>query len=503
MLGACGATGIAAGLLASGCGRGKTRTTARSGGTLRVATAVPIASGLDPHIESGTGLRIFPRIYGYTHHINPDDDSLLLDQAESVEQPDGTTIVIKLRGDVRFHDIAPVSGRTVRASDVAASVERYRDNPLVVNKAWYAQILDRVEAPDDRTVIVRTKQPYAYSLHELGAVGSGAILPAELIAANTDLSAFGIGSGPFTLEETSGLEHARLARYAGYFRSALPYLDAMEWQVFDSNEAKVDAFLAGDAEEITNRDRTEHEEVLSASGDSQASAVPALGYLSLGLRLDRPPFNDARVREAVEWALDRDELIREMVGGDGDVLGPVNGHLAGGYWSLSDDEIAAAQGTAAPPEHRREQARAAISAAGAGTTPVALQVADHPQLIDVATLVRDQLGRVGLDVRLEPHDELTWYVNYRGGHFDATLISQPPYEWPDAPTRLYHSGGLDGTGSPFGFSDPAIDWLVARSWGEADRDQRRADARRSAALDAYRSPNAPTLHDHRLRCGRA
>jgi hypothetical protein len=53
------------------------------------------------------------------------------------------------------------------------------------------------------------------------------------------------------------------------------------------------------------------------------------------------------------------------------------------------------------------------------------------------------------------------------------LISQLPYETPDMPTRLYHSSGIDGTGSPFGFSDSRIDALVERSWGEMEREPRR------------------------------
>src|SRR6185295_16897990 len=60
----------------------------------------------------------------------------------------------------------------------------------------------------------------------------------------------------------------------------------------------------------------------------------------------------------------------------------------------------------------------------------------------------------------------------RRGDFDMTLISQLPYEFPDGPTRFYHSQGPDGSGNPFGFADPAIDALLERAWAEADRPAR-------------------------------
>ena len=127
-----------------------------------------------PQIETGTGLAIFPRIYGYLLHIDPRDDTIIKDHALSVEQPDPTTYLFKLRPDLRFQDIAPVGGRNVTSEDIAASIVRYRDNPLVTSKTWHTTILDRVEAVDTSTVRVTTRRPYVYSL-----ASSAASVPAR------------------------------------------------------------------------------------------------------------------------------------------------------------------------------------------------------------------------------------------------------------------------------------------------------------------------------------
>ena len=78
------------------------------GGTLRLGTTTPY-SGLDPQTEAGTGLEITARLYGYMMHADSRDDSIVYDQAESVEQPDDLTSVFKLaRG-------RPLPGRRARA----------------------------------------------------------------------------------------------------------------------------------------------------------------------------------------------------------------------------------------------------------------------------------------------------------------------------------------------------------------------------------------------------
>jgi ABC-type transport system substrate-binding protein len=114
-----------------------------------------------------------------------------------------------------------------------------------------------------------------------------------------------------------------------------------------------------------------------------------------------------------------------------------------------------------------------LAQAGAENARIRLQVPKMPQLLDVATVVRDQLQQIGLIVDLETLDQLAWYVNFRRGDFDATLIGQLPYETPDMPTRMYYSRGIDGMANMFGFGDAAIDALIERSWAEPERATRR------------------------------
>jgi peptide/nickel transport system substrate-binding protein len=485
---AAGASAIVlAGSAAVACGRsGNGRSpdatsTPRRGGTLRIGTTLPLSYGLDPQIEIGSGLEIFPRVYGYLLHVDPRDDSLLYDHATSIEQPDDTTIIVHLDPAIRFQDIAPVSGRTVDAHDAVRSVERYRDNPLVLNKTWHAKVLDRIEAPDPSTVRITTRRPNVYSLSEIGGISGGAIIPRELVDGSADLSASGIGSGPFRIDSVAPDATSRIVRHAAYVRQPLPYLDAMEWTVFGDDDSRRAALERRAVDIAPNRDRSEAQGLASKSTGISVLSQPSLAYLSLGLRVDRPPFSDPRVREAIDIGLDRGALIRDIALGEGQVLGPVNPHIAGGFWTLPEEEVTAAQGSAMPAAQRVFAARAMLDQTGAGSGRVLLQVAKVPQLLDVASAVRAQLVALGLSVDLETLDLLQWFVNFRRGDFGLTVISHLPYESPDAPTRMYHSAGIDGSSSPFGFADPRIDALVERSWREPDR-----TARRQTLLEAQR-----------------
>jgi peptide/nickel transport system substrate-binding protein len=478
----------AAGVLAAasivGCGddaaSGLSTPLPQRGGTLRFGTSLPIAYGLDPHVEQGAGLAIFPKVYGYLLHVDPGNDAVVYDHASTHEQADATTLILKLKPDARFHDVPPVHGRTVTAADVVASVERFRDNPLVVDKTWHTTVLDRVEALGPQTVRFTLKRPYTYSLNEIGAIGAGAIIPRELVERNENIAIGPVGSGPFRLESidvTGGA--ARIVRNDDYFHSPAN-VDAMQWTVFADDDARITAFRERTVDVIPNRDKNEARALRDLSDQVDVTSEASLSYLSLGLRVDRPPLADPRVRRAIDMLIDRDELIRELAFGEGDILGPVNPRLGDGFWSLPRSEIAAFRGASASSEARIAEAMRLLAAGGASDASLRLQVRELPDLVDVAALLRNQLMRGGIRVQVDALPELEWFVNFRGGQFDATLISHLPHESPDYPTRFYHSKGVDGVANMFGFADPAIDALVERSWAET------GEARQATLLEAQR-----------------
>jgi peptide/nickel transport system substrate-binding protein len=438
---------------------------------------VPISYGLDPHLEQGGGLPVIARAYGYLFHVDSRDDSLILDHATSVEQPEPGVYVIQL-GARRFHQSSPANGRAVTADDALLSMRRYRDHPLVTSKFWHTKMLGDHGASADGTILLRTARPYVYSLHEMGHINAGALLPREAVESQADIRSGVSGSGPMLIAAASTAAEPQLARFDGYEPPAL--VDAMRWRVFDAvdqaaaafRDGAIDVWHAGDRGELAAFD----------SDGINAFTEPGLSWTSVGWRVDRPPFADERVRRAIDMAIDRQALLSDASSPEGDIVGPVNGHLANGYWSLTRDEIVRARGGDLASEERTSQARALLDAAGVGGATIEMQVAETPELLDLAALVRQQLLPFRIDVTVVSLPLAAWFFNLRAGNFHATLINHSPYETPDASLRLYHSQGQEGTGNPFAFMSPAIDWLVEKSWAEDDRAQRQSTVRDAQRL---------------------
>lgn len=454
----------------------------RRGGTLRIGSALPLSSGLDPHLEQGAGLGIISRLYGHLLHVDPRDDSVIYDHAESVEQPDALTYLFRLRDDLHFHDIPPASGSAVTAHDVVSSINRFRNNPVAVGQLFHDTILDQVAAVDDRTLRVTTRIPYVYTLAELGNINAGVIIPKSLIDADVSHYKIAIGSGPFVLADADPTVRVSAARFDGYYRAPVPYLDGMEWRMYGAAEDALTALVRDEIDVSGARSRAEANALADEYSDVEAAATPSLAWLSLGFRLDRPPVADERVRGAIDLALNRETLIRDLLAGDGGLLGPINPVLGDGFWSLSEGELQATRGGESSLDERLAAATALLVAANAQRASFALQVADQPPLLAAAEAVKAQIERAGLTVRIEKLDLLQWYQNLQAGAFEATLISHVPHETPDLPLRFYHSRGPGGASNPFAYADGAVDSLIERAWGEADR-----DLRREAILGAQRA----------------
>ena len=282
-----------------------------------------------------------------------------------------------LRRGVRFHD-----GRELTAEDVG-SFERARHLPKS-NVGGYLVSIDRVRAVDRHTVEVTTTQPFPVLLNKLAFI---LIVP----AGSPEEIDHPIGTGPYRLESYTPKKRLALTAYADYWGGAPPE-PKVEFVPEPDVEKRIQALTTGEADIIQEPGAANIERIRAAPGSSVA-AQDSLGAHYLLLRPDRPPFDDPRVRRAVDLALDRRALVEKVLHGEGTPLGQMVGRNVFGY--APDLE---------PTSPDLDQARALLASAGYADG-LDVDAPYRPGRGPELEAVREQLARVG--IRLHP-SEHSW-----------------------------------------------------------------------------------------------
>jgi peptide/nickel transport system substrate-binding protein len=335
--------------------------TPRPGGRLRAAFAGGgAAEVLDPHVtnlyaEIARSKAMFEKLADFGSDMTPEPRL-----AESWESSaDLRTWRVKLR-KATFHNGSPVL-----AIDLAAS-----------------------SALDDRTVELVLKRPYAELPNALATLGA-AILPGGTIdPANP------IGSGPFRFVSFEPGRNFVAARYDEYWDGA-PYLDELEIVVSNDEAARVNALLGGQVEyahDLTPTTARSHED----GGRMQIHRLPLSNFHGLAMKVDRAPFDNPEVRQAMFHLVDREELVRSVLQGSGEVANDLYGK---GYQYYA--------GSLAQRTQDLDRARSLLRSAGAEDLTIVFDTSDAATgLKEAAIAIADQARGAGLnlDVRLGNKD---------------------------------------------------------------------------------------------------
>jgi peptide/nickel transport system substrate-binding protein len=401
--------------------------------------------------------------------------------AKSWTRRDSVSLVFDLDPRARWHDGAPVTSR-----DVAFTMRRARDSTIAPRLANVTRRIASVEAEGDHRVVVRFRQVYAEQLYD--ASFHTAILPAHLLEglpATSDawapFVARPVGSGPYRWVRRQEGEFIELAANEDFFLGA-PAIKRVIVRVAVNADARINLLLAGDADAtenipppLTNIERVE------SAGHLRVVTVPSsnLGYLLFNHRdpahADRshPILADRDVRRALILALDRQLLVRAVLGRYGEVpYGPVSSQL----WIRHGAPGAAHQDQ--PTARRLLAGRGWVDRDHDGVRenrrgdPLALNLtvpASSQQRMQMAVIIQEQLRQVGvrLDVvRLEP---AVWTERRAAGDFDIdfSASTQDP-----SPSGLAFSWTCDGPGNAGRYCDRGADSLLSRAIASPTADRR-------------------------------
>ncbi len=378
----------------------------QSGGTLRAAWQASWES-LDPHVASSEAtFQVLNNVLESLTFFD-DDTNLIPWLAETWERSeDGLTWTFNLRNDVVFSN-----GRELTAEDVKWSLDRLIDPEMGSGNAFRVGGAGTViEVIDPYTVTITTETPIA-NLPASLASKSTSVMASESVAEDGTI-AVPIGSGPFVISEVEGTIRLVLTRNENYWQEGLPYLDEIIITPITDDATRELALQGGEVDWIFTI-APQNLEALQSDPNVVVETAPRLSYDYFGLNLNREPFNDVRVRQALAYAIDRDVICAFAFF---NICEPIQGPTASGtpwYFSYS------------PYDRDLDRARELLTEAGYsdGFTMQIMPAIGFEETIRAAQIVQQQLAEIGVTVEIDAVEFGEWLQRQADGEYDAFMLS--------------------------------------------------------------------------------
>jgi len=355
-------------------------------------------------VVRNVGLLVFDTLYGTDAEI-----AVRPQMCEGHElSEDQKKWTFTLRPGLRFHD-----GEPVLARDAVASIRRWmaRDTMGQMIRAR----LDAIEAIDDRRFRLRLKRPFSKLLYAFGKSGSPMLLIMPERIANLDPSrpvAEFIGSGPmrFRADEWRTGSRAVFERFAGYQPREEPaswlaggkrmLVDRIEWLTMPDPSTAASALQKGEVDWWENP-INDLLPLLGRNRDIQVEIADPLGNIgAFAMNHLQPPFNDRRVRQALQIAIDQEDYMQAVCGSDTRLWRTLPSFFTPGTPFYTE---AGAERLKGPREPGR--AKALIEAAGfGGHRVVLLSASDVPAVRAQCEVTADLLRRLGFNVDYQSMD---------------------------------------------------------------------------------------------------
>jgi peptide/nickel transport system substrate-binding protein len=406
--------------------------------------------------------------------------------------PDGLVYTFRLRPGLVWQD-----GEPLTAADVVFTYELL-SNPAVGAPNALVDVFAgaSIVRVDDRTVQFELRQPFA----PLPAYLSLGLLPGHLLArtapeeiVNSPFNLGPVGAGPYRLEEVTR-DHAVLTANPLFYRGQ-PYLQQLELRFYHDDGALIAALAGQEVSGALLSAGVSSEDVfeLEHEGDLQVDLLPGPEVAVVYLNLSDPLFQDARLRRALLYALDRDALIEELLGGQ---ALRADSPLGVGGWAVTatlaayDYDPAAAAGLL-------DEAGWLLGEAGSRSREgrelaFTLATNSDPVRVAVAEALADAWGEVGIQVTVEVLGA-TELVRDRlePRAYEAALFAYQTEIDPD-PLALWHSAAATTEGRNLGsLSDSRVDALLEQGRLAADPEVRRALYQEFEELFAAELPALP------------
>jgi peptide/nickel transport system substrate-binding protein len=418
------------------------------------------------------------------------DGLLFFDDAGNIEpllaadyeiSPDGLAYTFRLREGVKFHN-----GEEFPARDVAFTVEYGKTAP---NASLLCGMIRDVTVPDDYTVILTLKEPMASFLAEF-AGNQFSIYNAKAVKAAENYGSFPVGTGAYCFAGRRAGVDITLEAFPGYFRGEPPVKQVVFRIIPDDFTAAI-ALETGEVDLIMSLSVPAAVSLRDKSG-IVVSSDPSTRVNYAAMNNERPPFNNVKLRRAVNYGIDR-EAIRDIVY-EGE--GHIKDYMAL-PWMAAFTE----------PETRYtyDPLTAAALAREAGVsreTPVDVTLIASAAFRQAAGIVQQNLAALGINVTLDILEFNNWIATYYRGDFQIACgghymnIKDMNY------LGLFYESANINQGNSARYSNPVVDDLFAEGRREMRAENRQALYKQIADIVQDEAPyavfaNPPVIRAYR------
>ncbi len=461
------------------------------GGRLVLSSAADFGTW-DAHISVAGAAAFFPQLYNLlVNQSTIDPETFYFDLAESYENPDALTWNYKIRKGVMVGpNSLGVPERELDAEDVVATYTRMTTEEQASNgpiKIYVDQILSNGDI-----FTLKTKNPYAYLLYRTG-IFVATIPPKELLADDAGIAQMTNGSaggGPYVLTSSTEGEGARMDRNANYWRkdasngdAQLPYREGLDVRIIRDRAAVRTSFIDGQIH-IYGADGKSDADDVETKGSFFTTKDPATTFICFTQNPEKDPWKDERARKAIGFAINRQEYVDLVYGGDAEANGLV--HWPMGDYAIRGDELKELQ------PYDPAEARKLVDALGGlkfkMMYPASSNIQQHDQHLPIFL---KQMEAGGIEIEQDPQDFGTWYTNYQTLNYTSSLSLNQSYETPEVPLDFHSIQGPLERQFIIGLNDPEIQAAIDKTKQTLDLEER-VKAVRDAQKLIY--SKGPTLY---------
>jgi peptide/nickel transport system substrate-binding protein len=320
---------------------------------------------------------------------------------------DGLTYTFHLRKGLKYSDGSPLS-----AEDIAWNLEQFADPEVNISLAGVAAGMESAKATNDTTVVVKLEHPVAAFLYNLAIFPAFIVDKAKLEAEGPAYWKHPVGTGPFIVKEFASGSHITFERNPNYYEPGKPYLDSMRWNFVPNSNTRVLALKSGEAQMIDGVPFAQVESLQGESGVSiQQVELPQEILMVTNTKVKA--LNDVHVRRALSLAINRPQLNETVFRGTGTVPNSV----------IQNFELDASDKEVKPFEFNVEKAKEEMAASkfSKGFTVSLQYPAGFDYFKQMALLVQQEMGEIGVTVKLEELEAATIAEKWLEGEFELTF----------------------------------------------------------------------------------